>query len=582
MITIIGLIFSPSVFSQKIDKSKLEQDLKTVVESKDYEKAAYYSYQLAKSSYSQKENKEALDYLDKYFDYSKKSEDELLEYLAYQLEGDIHLSMNDAGKALNSYKKSLKAANRIGRADFEIEASLATASAFMAQGRHKRAISPLEEGLSLSIVNHNIEAQERAYDLLIQSHKALGNSDKVKEYETLLSDLAPIAEEDNSGLEADVDSQATGTTRRRVRRNNGGLDKLRQVEDSLLAVRYSLEETEQSLRNMEAVSEKQLLEIDLLNKDKELADLEIKAQNARLKNAALIRNFIIVALLLTAALVVVLIRSYRKKIEANKEIDRQNKNIQSSINYAKRIQDAMLVNASVQESLIPESFILFKPRDSVSGDFYWFSEIKSWYDPDVVFAAVDCTGHGIPGAFMSLVGINALNNIVNRGEAESNQILENLDIEIRQALQQETTGNRDGMDIALCIYRKEKNILEFSGAKNPLIYIQDGELHQIKGDSRAIGGYRPTKKKPGPFKKHVVPIDQPTMIYVFSDGFQDQFGGGDNSKFMIKKFKELLLSIHHLPLAEQKRELDKTIEDWKGKEHQTDDILVMGIRLDEV
>ena len=490
--------------------------------------------------------------------------------------------MNEAGKALSSYKKSLKAANRIGRADFEMEASLATASAFMAQGRHKRAISPLEEALSLSIVNHNIEAQERAYDLLVQSHKALGNADKVKEYETLLSDLAPAVEEDSSDLYEDVESQTTGTTRRRSRRNNGGLDKLRQVEDSLLAVRYSLEETEQSLRNMEAVSEKQLLEIDLLNKDKELADLEIKAQNAKLKNAALIRNFIIVALLLTAALVVVLIRSYRKKIEANKQIDKQNKNIQSSINYAKRIQDAMLVNASVQESLIPESFILFKPRDSVSGDFYWFSEIKSWYDPDVVFAAVDCTGHGIPGAFMSLVGINALNNIVNRGEAESNQILENLDIEIRQALQQETTGNRDGMDIALCIYRKEKNILEFSGAKNPLIYIQDGELYQIKGDSRAIGGYRPTKKKPGPFKKHVVPIDQPTMIYVFSDGFQDQFGGGDNSKFMIKKFKELLLSIHHLPLAEQKRELDKTIEDWKGNEHQTDDILVMGIRLDEI
>ncbi len=156
--------------------------------------------------------------------------------------------------------------------------------------------------------------------------------------------------------------------------------------------------------------------------------------------------------------------------------------IKSSINYAKRIQEAMLPKHELQKRLLPDSFILLKPRDSVSGDFYWFTEMKSWYNPDVIFTVADCTGHGVPGAFMSLIGINALNGIINKGIAETDQILSELHQEIRTALQQETTGNNDGMDVALCIYRKEKNTLEFSGAKNSLIYIQDNKLFQVKGE----------------------------------------------------------------------------------------------------
>jgi serine phosphatase RsbU (regulator of sigma subunit) len=281
-------------------------------------------------------------------------------------------------------------------------------------------------------------------------------------------------------------------------------------------------------------------------------------------------------------LVLVLILGYRKKIEANKEIDRQNKKINGSINYAKRIQEAMLHRGDLRESLIPDSFILFKPRDSVSGDFYWISEIKSWYDPDVVIAAVDCTGHGIPGAFMSMIGLNSLNQIIGEGIAETDQILYQLDKTIYSALQQETTGNKDGMDVALCIHRKEKNVLEFSGAKNPLVYIQNNELFQIKGDVHPIGGPRKSTKKSNgekSFKKHIVPIDQPTMIYLFSDGYQDQFGGEENMKFMTKRFKNLLLEIHQKPVEEQKEILDQTIVEWMGDQRQTDDILVMGIRL---
>jgi serine phosphatase RsbU (regulator of sigma subunit) len=238
----------------------------------------------------------------------------------------------------------------------------------------------------------------------------------------------------------------------------------------------------------------------------------------------------------------------------------------------------MLPKIDLRQRLMPESFILFKPRDGVSGDFYWFSEIKSWYSPDVVVAAADCTGHGVPGAFMSMIGINSLNAIIGRGIAEPDQILQSLDNEIRTALQQEKTGNNDGMDIALCIYRKEKSLIEFSGAKSPLIYIQDKKLTQVKGDVHSIGGSK--SKKDFTFRKHKVPIEETTMIYLFSDGYRDQFGGKDNMKFMSKKFNQLLLDIHQKPLAEQHAILDKTIEDWKSGHSQTDDILVMGIRIE--
>lgn len=318
------------------------------------------------------------------------------------------------------------------------------------------------------------------------------------------------------------------------------------------------------------------MEIDLLNKDKELSDMRMREQDVELKNQVLIRNSVIGGIGFTSAIVIVLIIGYRRSIKANKKIDQQNSSIRSSINYAKRIQQAMLHKADQYLEGIPDSFILFKPRDAVSGDFYWFSEIK--YSPDIAFAAVDCTGHGVPGAFMSMIGINSLNGIIGHGVAESNEILDALDLDVRTALQQEKTGNTDGMDVALCIYRKEKNLVEYSGAKNPLIYIQDNTLNVIKGDTRSIGGNQ--NKKEYFFKKHLVSIDKPTMIYLFSDGYCDQFGGDDNSKFKSKRFHKLLLDIHNEPMDKQKEMLNKEILAWQGNRSQTDDILVMGLRID--
>jgi serine phosphatase RsbU (regulator of sigma subunit) len=179
---------------------------------------------------------------------------------------------------------------------------------------------------------------------------------------------------------------------------------------------------------------------------------------------------------------------------------------------------------------------------------------------------------------MSMVGINALNNIIERGIADSDQILEALDTEIRNTLQQESSGNSDGMDISLGIYRKEKNTLEFSGAKNPLVYIQNKELYQIKGNARSIGGKK--SKNSNPFSKHLILIDQPTTFYLFTDGYRDQFGDQDKGKFLTKRFNQLLLDIHELSLQEQKIILENTLKEWRGETHQIDDVLVLGVKLE--
>jgi serine phosphatase RsbU (regulator of sigma subunit) len=565
-----------------------EQALNTALKNRDNGKAAYYSYEIAKVHIEQKQHDKAIEFFNQCITYAKKTSDLTLTCLAYQQLATVYGTKKDYSKSLDNYQKSLKLAEELKKTDLETELLLQIATSQAQLGRYKKAVEPAEKALSTAIQRNDVLLQQKCYELLEGFYSKLGNTSKANEYKNLNSNII-------KSKQLEVQSEQTAQKQKKLEQQikrvtvekktvdtqlNQQAQKLQHTEDSLLATKYSLEATASSLQHEKELNEKRQLEIDLLNKDKELTQLQIKEQDARLKNEALIRNSIIFGIVLLLILAAVLVNGYRKTLAANKKIDQQNESIKSSINYAKRIQEAMLPKSESQKDLIPDSFILFKPRDSVSGDFYWFKEIKSWYNPDVVFAAVDCTGHGVPGAFMSMIGINALNGIITRGVAETNQILDSLDAEIRTALQQETSGNVDGMDIALCIHRKEKNIVEFSGAKNPLVYIQNKKLFQVKGDVHSIGGSK--TKREFSYKKHIVTIDQPTMIYLFTDGYRDQFGGKDNTKFMSKKFSNLLFEIHHLPLAEQKEILNKTIEEWKGTHHQTDDILVMGIKLDTV
>ncbi len=260
--------------------------------------------------------------------------------------------------------------------------------------------------------------------------------------------------------------------------------------------------------------------------------------------------------------------------EQNDEISQKNASITASINYAKRIQEAMLPLKEKISAGLPENFILFKPRDIVSGDFYWYAE----KDNKIIYTAVDCTGHGVPGALMSMIGSEILTTIVTaNGITKADTILEKMNDYVIKALKQEKEGlSQDGMDMALCVIDKENKTVEFAGAKNPLIYITDGELKQVKASRSGIGGYQSEAKD---FKAELIKYESPTWFYMFSDGFQDQFGGPKNRKFMIKRLKQLLFDIHYKPMEEQHEILDKIIEEWMKDTPQTDDIILIGFKL---
>ena len=277
-----------------------------------------------------------------------------------------------------------------------------------------------------------------------------------------------------------------------------------------------------------------------------------------------------------------------KALESNLEVEKQKnrleqelqelglayEDITASITYAKRIQDAMLPKPSLLELYFEDYLIFFKPRDIVSGDFYWFTQEGN----KIIFVAADCTGHGVPGALMSMLGINLLSEIVsNKKNTSPEKILNLLDMGINYILDQKKTKNNDGMDIAICTIDLETKTLEYAGAHNPLLIIQDNEPTVVTADRLGVGGYDSRKKSV--FKKHSILIEKPTTIYIYSDGYQDQFGGNEKRKFMSKNFRKLLTKIHQKPMQEQKKILNTTLEEWQDGQTQVDDILILGLQI---
>jgi serine phosphatase RsbU (regulator of sigma subunit)/ligand-binding sensor domain-containing protein len=275
----------------------------------------------------------------------------------------------------------------------------------------------------------------------------------------------------------------------------------------------------------------------------------------------------------------------KEEVEKQKKIvEVKNKDITDSINYAQRIQQAILPLPEDFSKVFPESFIYFQPRDIVSGDFYWFykskREDKNW----VYMAAADCTGHGVPGAFMSMIGNTLLNEILNEKQIyETDQILNQLHIEVRAALKQDTTQNttNDGMDIALCRIDLDTLELQYAGANRALYLFKNTsngiEFIDIKPNKFPIGGYQAETIRS--FTAHVIQLTKNDTFYIFSDGYADQFGGVSNKKFMVKRLQNELTAMQNLPMNNQKYLVQKLVMDWKGEAEQVDDILMIGVRV---
>lgn len=278
------------------------------------------------------------------------------------------------------------------------------------------------------------------------------------------------------------------------------------------------------------------------------------------------------------------VKERTKEIESQRLLLKEkNEDMLSSIKYAERIQSALLSNEQKFKSILPESFILFKPKDIVSGDFYWIEEIEpteKWPDGLIVYATADCTGHGVPGAFVSIICNNLLKLGKNDPEVQTpGQVLDFVNAEINKVLNSNYSDAqiRDGMDVALCALDRKNMKLYFAGAKNGIYIVRKGELIEIKADRRAIGNTE--EHNDFSFETKVLELEKGDMLYTLSDGYVDQFGGPNQKKFMAKRLKDILLTCYTESLEKQLSFLDEKFEDWKAGVEQIDDVLVVGVKI---
>jgi len=308
---------------------------------------------------------------------------------------------------------------------------------------------------------------------------------------------------------------------------------------------------------------------------------EIKKQLQDVKHDEEIKSQKKVQIFLFSGIVIViffLLFIYKQLSTTKKQkivIEEKQREISDSINYAKRIQDAMMTSSVYLNDTMPKSFIFFKPKDVVSGDFYW---IHKDLEDNIFFTVADCTGHGVPGAFMSMIGTSLLNEIIiEKGINDTDKILNEMRAQIIKSLSQEEEGaQKDGMDISLCKLNMKKRTVEFSGAHNSLIHISGEKLETYRGDHQPVGLLLGDKK---PFTKYKVKLKKDDMLYIYSDGYQDQFGGEKGKKYMAAKFKKQLLRISSKDEKEQLILLSKEFSTWIQDYEQIDDVCVMGVRI---
>ena len=330
-------------------------------------------------------------------------------------------------------------------------------------------------------------------------------------------------------------------------------------------------------------SNKELIELKM---DKEFSLLkeidsikyanEINLNQAEIASEKQRRKGLIIIILIVLLSLLFLYRQFTKTRKQKLIIESKQKEIKDSISYAKKIQDAIMTSAVYIEDILPKSFIFFQPKDVVSGDFYWVYQSSK---NAIYIAVADCTGHGVPGAFMSMIGNSLLNEIIIEKKIEkTGEILNSLREQIIKSLNQKdgVSETKDGMDMSLCKIDMKSKTVEFSGAYNSLIHISGGELKMIKGDNQPVSLHYAENK---PFSTNLVEVKKDDMIYMYSDGFQDQFGGLKDKKFMSLKFKNLLKDISHHSSQNQYLTLKKEFNQWKGSREQIDDVCVMGVRI---
>ncbi len=484
--------------------------------------------------FSEKKYSEAFDFYQQALKLRQEADDKLGQAECLNGIGNVYLEQKKYKEAIKSQQESLKLQEIVGSKKGCALSYINLGKISEQIGEYGNAATYFHKALTLATDINSRDVMRDSYEGLASVHEKLKDSEKALTYLNLF-----YAEKDSL-----------------LNRDN-----FKQIYE--INTRYQ--------------TEKKQKEIELLTKDQIINDKTLKQQK-------IVKIALIIGLILVVIVLFSFYARYRFKQKANlllemqkKQIQEQNILITDSIDYARTIQEAILPTPARVKTFFKDSFILYKPKSIVSGDFYWVGEKEN----KLICMAADCTGHGVPGAFMSLLGFNMLDNIIEKEQTQPGLILSSLNHEMVTAMTQEqfnTSTIKHGMDASIISVDKKTMQVEFAGAHNSLYYIRKGELHEVKADKSAIGTFGRDGENIT-FTNTVIPIEKGDIFYLFSDGYPDQIGGPNRKKFYYKPFKELLVSIHHLAMEEQKDILDKTITDWRGDRDQTDDILVIGIKI---
>ena len=566
--------------------------------------------------------------------YSKAIEEYLFSLASYERMNDkdgISIAYNNIGlnyerqaqfeKAIDYYMKSLKIKLEIGKPLGIAQAKINIGNIFISLKKYDSSLKYFNDALEIQkeLNNSTVEAtiinsigiiyqEQKKYDAAVGYFmKALVIRNKIgdkygandirnnlaiinniqgkypKAIEYALESYVAAVEMQN--LELVKQSAQTLSSSYEKSGNTNDALKFYKIYNSYKDSVYNKENTEKSIQaELKYEFSKQAEKENLVREKQELE------QKETVKRQKIIRNFLILGFVLLLIVAFLIYRNLKQKQKANNKLqnayieievksnllEEKNKEVFDSIKYAKRLQEAILPNNEFIKKLFPESFVFYKPKDIVSGDFYWF---EHWGNKKM-FAAVDCTGHGVPGAFMSIVGYNLLNQAINEhGLTKPNLILNELNKGITKTLKQtfEDSAVKDGMDIALCCYDEKTNVLEYAGAFNSLWLIRDNAIVEIKADKQPVGLFLGEELKS--FTNQEIPVQKGDVFYVFTDGYADQFGGPKGKKFKYKNLQSILLANTSKSMAEQKAILEKSITDWQGSLEQIDDILIIGIKI---
>lgn len=578
-------VYTQTNIEQEKKIQQYKEQLNDAIYQDNFPSAANYAGKLAFTYWSNQSYTDAEQFFIKSLEFNKKSGNKNgIKTINYNL-GLLYIDMSDYSAALEEFNKGIAIARELKQKEGILSGLINKASAHENLKNHKRAIQTTEKALDLAKELKNWDMVRRCYGILSENHKALGNTEKSMDYFDKFSTI-------DKHIKSEQINKLENTSREKVKQ----IEQAKQLsEEELAKKKQRLKISQDSLRQTIALTKQQEMQLELNQ-----ANLEKK--EAQLKHEKLIREGLIGIIILVVVFLVIFFIQYRQKKKKNKLLEqqyqminnqkeeiekqrdlvtKQKKNITDSIEYASRIQNALLPPKESLAQFLPEHFILYKPRNIVSGDFYWMTAKEN----KLILAAADCTGHGVPGAFMSMLGIAFLNEIVNKitenkhiYALQANEILNQLRTYIISSLHQRTDNSesKDGIDMALTIFDFDNKKLQYAGAHNPLYIVRNQEIIEKKADRMPVAIH---KKADKPFTNHEVDFQEGDTLYIFSDGFPDQIGGDKGRKFMSRHFKNLLNEIHERPMNEQKIILERKFEEWKNGYEQLDDILIIGAKL---